>query len=689
MPSAEFPRSPAQKKILAGNDKLSFRRRTRTRALAPFRTLSSLSRERSPPSSLRQPPAARLCGLSAEMFNIKRFDPSQPAASPSTPTGGSTDALSSLAQKIEERRRKRKAGEAGLENDVPQPSSALSPPPPAAEAAPVTTAEWQPAPGESPAEREKRIKREKRAQKGGVSFDLAPRGPSGSSYVPPPPPSESSRMEVESGVGMGAGGIHPDRLGAPALAKEAKTGEPKEKTPARARYLKKKKNRAKGKKAGEPLAKPKRLKKARVAKPVDGAGSDGDSDGSSSEDEEERKGVEEAKRKEVLRKKEERKVKREAKKAEIRKLKAEGAEVPAAKPRVLPSSAPKVTTIVQPEPVVEEEPVSTEPTAEELQAAVEEEQRLARKEAKRLKRSTRRLSPAPPSPSTLIPTQVVAARSPSPIPDIEPIPQPEEPAPLLRLPSATRPAPPSAKTLSLLNVHASVRNKLVVDPEIKVKIDDPVLGLSERGRKRLGEMGIVEAFAGGPSFPSLPSSNRNSERHSMLTVQTSVLPILLGQANSNLLLYSPFSPPQDVCVSAPTGSGKTLSYVVPIIEVQPLLLFPTIKITPSNVGVVALFTDPAPSRGDPPARDRPSADARPRRSGPRNVRGIREGNRFEGTSQSTFCHTRDFHFLRFSFDRLAPPPASTPLHTNKSLSLEKDRLSTFHLIILELATPPA
>ena len=52
-------------------------------------------------------------------------------------------------------------------------------------------------------------------------------------------------------------------------------------------------------------------------------------------------------------------------------------------------------------------------------------------------------------------------------------------------------------------------------------------------------------------------------------VQTSVLPILLG-APSASQLYTPFAPPQDVCVSAPTGSGKTLSYVIPIIEVRTL-----------------------------------------------------------------------------------------------------------------------
>ncbi|MTD86101.1 DEAD/DEAH box helicase, partial [Escherichia coli] len=32
-------------------------------------------------------------------------------------------------------------------------------------------------------------------------------------------------------------------------------------------------------------------------------------------------------------------------------------------------------------------------------------------------------------------------------------------------------------------------------------------------------------------------------------------------------MYLPYAPPRDLCISAPTSSGKTLAYVVPIIEV--------------------------------------------------------------------------------------------------------------------------
>ncbi|KAI5481190.1 ATP-dependent DNA helicase [Pseudohyphozyma bogoriensis] len=444
----------------------------------------------------------------------------------------------------------------------------------------ATASEWQPAPGESPAEREKRIKREKRAamlggagKQAGVSFDLTPQPPSGSGwgtgagYVPPPAEFDDSTSTSAPGGGVGMGGIHPDRLRAPALLKEVKVKEPKEpkeKTPARKRYLKKKKTKAKAKKASAPLVEPKRLKKSkkdkeREKRKLEGGSDSDDSDESESSVDEE----EEAERKaEILKKKAERKVKRDAKKAEIKRLKAEAKEageeapqVPKPKPRVVPTPAKTVVALTPaPAPV---EP-SAEPTPEELEAIAEEEARLARKEAKRQKRATRReKSASPQPPTTLISTQVDAPMLDDSIQvdetaDVEmaddSLPSPpttnkDEPAPLLRLPTGTRPAPPSAKVLGSLNVHESVRNKRVVHPEKKIAFDDVSLGVSERGRKRLAAMGVNEAFA----------------------VQTEVIPILRPPGSSTSL-YSPFCPPQDVCVSAPTGSGKTLSYVVPIVE---------------------------------------------------------------------------------------------------------------------------
>ncbi|SGY12726.1 BQ5605_C011g06587 [Microbotryum silenes-dioicae] len=450
------------------------------------------------------------------------------------------------------------------------------------------TGEWKPAPGESPAEREKRIKREKRAAKLGLpnpslgESNSSHLGQSINSHFVPPPSSSAfpKSYHTEEGApqteGAGLSTIHPDRLAAPALARELKVKQPQATTPARLRYLKKKKLRAKGRKRRMASGASKKDGSASTVGGTSVAGTEVGSDEEEGEEnvKEDGKTMErkmekdEEKLRIIAEKKAERKAKRDAKKAEIRKLKAEGGVVPPTKPRViaakpsLPMASPvktgSVTLNAVPE-VVEDK--SAEPTEEELEKRKEKEARLTRKEAKRQKRATRHAVEEPTQgedvelegPPTLIPTahkvelDVPITVSDKPIPmEADPVPQravEEEPSPLLRLPSATRPAPPSKKTLSELNVHESVRSKRIVDPDRKVRFDDETLGLAERGRKRLAEMGLTEAFA----------------------VQTEVLPLLLppGEPNS---LYSPFRPPRDVCVSAPTGSGKTLSYVIPIVE---------------------------------------------------------------------------------------------------------------------------
>ncbi|EST10148.1 Helicase, C-terminal [Kalmanozyma brasiliensis GHG001] len=70
------------------------------------------------------------------------------------------------------------------------------------------------------------------------------------------------------------------------------------------------------------------------------------------------------------------------------------------------------------------------------------------------------------------------------------------------------------------------------------------VALNDTVRSRLEALGVSEWFA----------------------VQMSVIPCLLAQPQSRSL-YRPFAPPRDLCVSAPTGSGKTLAYSVPIVEV--------------------------------------------------------------------------------------------------------------------------
>lgn len=60
--------------------------------------------------------------------------------------------------------------------------------------------------------------------------------------------------------------------------------------------------------------------------------------------------------------------------------------------------------------------------------------------------------------------------------------------------------------------------------------------------------------------PALASHLKEDGISSFFPVQSAVLPILLKSINF------PFVTPRDICVSAPTGSGKTLSYAIPVIQ---------------------------------------------------------------------------------------------------------------------------
>lgn len=505
------------------------------------------------------------------------------------------------------KREKRAAKLAQLNGTAPAPSSSSSAPRPQSNG---NTGEsyggWTPAPGESPAEREKRLKREKRAQKmaelnggaaggGQASYDAPPRvGPSASAprekyggWQPAPgesPAEREKRLKREKRAAMLAsqGGAPapshtpgsfvppPASLSTPAApasdAGTADTAAKKSKnaqslTTARLKYLKRKKNKRKAKKAAQPKGKKKAGDEDGVEdeeKIVVGQKRPRDEDSDTSDDESDESDAEEdkptpcsssagpakwpelteeqrkAKLEMIAQKKAERREKRLAKKAEIKRIKAEGGVVPPPKPRVVETTKPRMrqTTVVKeptPPPTEEEK---QEPTEEELAEQKRQEEIAARKALKALKKQQRRLPEEerkaalakaeaelmPPQQdangdvsmadgvgdedSTLIPTAPGAvvdppapARSPSPATAASP------PAPLYRLPAATRPAPPSAKVLSALNVHESVRDKQVVDPTRKVPIGEKVgedgTGVSERGRRRLrGEMGVEEWFAG-------------------------------------------------------------------------------------------------------------------------------------------------------------------------------------------------
>lgn len=111
--------------------------------------------------------------------------------------------------------------------------------------------------------------------------------------------------------------------------------------------------------------------------------------------------------------------------------------------------------------------------------------------------------------------------------------------------------------ISIDDLHVQSRRK---SPSSKTEADVDQDRLSTRIRKRLRDTGVEEFFAGeynGPQF-------FDRADHDPLLVQTALLPELAGLP----LVPHPEEFLHDYLVSAPTGSGKTLSYVVPLIEVS-------------------------------------------------------------------------------------------------------------------------
>ena len=119
---------------------------------------------------------------------------------------------------------------------------------------------------------------------------------------------------------------------------------------------------------------------------------------------------------------------------------------------------------------------------------------------------------------------------------------------LPRFPAPVKPTAPSQRELDDLAISSELRYAVIVDQSKAVALPDYqessslAAKLSISTLERLREMQIESLFA----------------------VQAAVLPILL----ENRQLYSPRAPSRDLCVSAPTGSGKTLGYVIPMVEVR-------------------------------------------------------------------------------------------------------------------------
>ncbi|KAK3540211.1 hypothetical protein QTP70_028410 [Hemibagrus guttatus] len=88
--------------------------------------------------------------------------------------------------------------------------------------------------------------------------------------------------------------------------------------------------------------------------------------------------------------------------------------------------------------------------------------------------------------------------------------------------------------------------------------------------------------------------------HSFFPVQAEVIPAILESVNSGLLIGRGGYRPRDICVSAPTGSGKTLTFVIPVVqalmtrvvcEVRALAVLPTKELAQQVYKVFCTYTE--------------------------------------------------------------------------------------------------
>ncbi|XP_062445996.1 ATP-dependent RNA helicase DDX51 isoform X2 [Rhea pennata] len=68
--------------------------------------------------------------------------------------------------------------------------------------------------------------------------------------------------------------------------------------------------------------------------------------------------------------------------------------------------------------------------------------------------------------------------------------------------------------------------------------------------------------------PKLLKKLQKNGIESFFPVQAEVIPAILQSASNGYLMGQGGYRPKDICVSAPTGSGKTLSFVIPIVQVS-------------------------------------------------------------------------------------------------------------------------
>ncbi|CAH7685662.1 P-loop containing nucleoside triphosphate hydrolase protein [Phakopsora pachyrhizi] len=139
-----------------------------------------------------------------------------------------------------------------------------------------------------------------------------------------------------------------------------------------------------------------------------------------------------------------------------------------------------------------------------------------------------------------------------------------QPGALPRFPAPVNPSPPDLKVLSRLSMGVTEH-------------EDDMIQIDSQSRLDLSEVKIRGEALGDTESIKLSSHSlqrlKNLNIQSLLAVQAAVFSILLNPIAktsypSASILHPTRAPPRDICVSAPTGSGKTLSYVLPIVEVS-------------------------------------------------------------------------------------------------------------------------
>ncbi|NWR83420.1 DDX51 helicase, partial [Furnarius figulus] len=100
--------------------------------------------------------------------------------------------------------------------------------------------------------------------------------------------------------------------------------------------------------------------------------------------------------------------------------------------------------------------------------------------------------------------------------------------------------------------------------------------------------------------PRLLKKLQTNGIESFFPVQAEVIPAILQSASNGYLLGRGGYRPKDICVSAPTGSGKTLSFVIPIVQVlldrvvchvRALVVLPTKELAQQVSKVFNIYTD--------------------------------------------------------------------------------------------------